>query len=155
MLRGDLAAEWGANSGEGRQRAGCVGGNFLLRFTRHMLNVYIVSGAAASRCFVAASVRCHYLQFSLFDIDETLSHSVCDFRPVSKQLWEKRETRRNGTMHGRPGPCSLFLSLFWWVFLSASGLSNPNYSFLFTYVNAEQRATDWQSMNVINIGKSY
>lgn len=50
VLRGDLAAEWGTNSGEGRRRARCVGGNFLLRATRHLLNVYIVSGSGSRRC---------------------------------------------------------------------------------------------------------
>lgn len=70
VLRGDLAAQRGANSGEGR----CVGGNFLLHFTQHMLRVYIVSGAAFAplppRSLVAASVRCHHLRISLLDMDE-------------------------------------------------------------------------------------
>lgn len=50
VLRGDLAAERGANSGEGRRRARCVGGNFLPHFTQHMLRVYIVSGVVLHRC---------------------------------------------------------------------------------------------------------
>lgn len=145
MLRGDLAAEWGTNSGEGRQRARCVGGNFLLLATRHLLNVYIVSGAGSRRCLpVPRGCQC---ELSLFDLDETWSRGVCDFRPLCKQLGKEKQVEMEQfpmeRFNGTPKTLSFSLCLFRWVFPSTSGSSHPNYSFLFTYVNADQRAADW------------